>query len=50
MNDKKQLECELKCKASAALDQSIQADLCKEDGNIQELLNETTENTEETID
>lgn len=50
MNEKKQLECQLDCKASASLQESILTDLEKEDGNIEELLNDkqTIKNTDET--
>lgn len=48
MNDKKQLECELDCKASASLNQSILEDLNKEDGSLEELLNEQRQKTKDT--
>lgn len=50
MNDKKQLECQLDCKASASLKQSIVQDLKKEDGSIEELLNGQREKTKDTED
>ena len=48
MNDKKQLECQLDCKASASLKQSILEDLNKEDGSLEELLNEQRKKTKDT--
>lgn len=39
-SNKKQLECELECKATAALDESVVNDLSKEDACLSELLEE----------
>jgi hypothetical protein len=51
MNDKKQLDCELNCKASASLSQSIRLDLQQEDKKLEELLqDETTENCNQATD
>lgn len=40
MNEKKQLDCQLECKASASLLESVAEDMEKEDRNLEELLNE----------
>jgi len=38
MNDKKQLECKLECRASASLVDSVASDLQKEDRKLKEFL------------
>jgi hypothetical protein len=49
-NDPKQLDCSLKCKATATLNQSIQNDLKKEDASLKELLENGTKDTSEACD
>ena len=43
MKPSKQLECELNCKATASLDQSIAADFTKKDQDIKNLLEDKDE-------
>lgn len=40
MNKKKQLECELNCKATAGLQESIALDMLKQDKSISSLIEE----------
>jgi len=49
MNDNKQLECQLNCKATAKLEESIAEDMRKGDGCLKELIQGKEEN-EETKD
>ena len=49
MNKKKQLECQLECRATASLKGTIQADLHKPDQPLKDLLKEQ-DVTEETED
>jgi len=47
MSDKKQLECELKCKATAQFELDVQKDLNQQDKSLANLL-ETEEEQDET--
>ena len=47
MSDKKQLECELKCKATAQFELDLQKDLNQQDKSLANLL-ETEEEQDET--
>jgi|TARA_E500000178_G_C16933283_1_gene712760 hypothetical protein len=38
-NDKKQLDCQLHCKATAKLDESVVEDMERQDASLKELLN-----------
>lgn len=49
MNDNKQLECHLHCKASEKLEESVADDMCRRDRCLKELIAEQEEN-EETKD
>jgi hypothetical protein len=40
MNDRKQLDCQLNCKATAELKNSVAEDMLKEDRNLSDLLGE----------
>lgn len=46
MSKAKQLECELKCKATGGLNQSVAEDFKKKDRNLQDLLNDEDEKQE----
>lgn len=46
MSKSKQLECELKCKATAGLNQSVAEDFKKKDRKLQDLLNDDDEQQE----
>lgn len=50
MNEKKQLDCQLNCKATATLAQSVQLELDFEDRNLQEILNGQDQNQEDSSD
>ena len=50
MNEKKQLDCQLNCKATAALAQSVQLELDFEDRNLEEILNGQDKNQEGSSD
>ena len=41
MNEKKTIESQLNCKATAELKLSVEKDMEKEDGSLEELLNDT---------
>ena len=49
MNEKKQLDCHLYCRATASVEESVAEDLLKDDKGIKELLDEQqkTENNKE---
>lgn len=49
MNKKKQLECQLECKATASFSGKVQSDLKKPDQSLEDLLKEQ-DVTEETQD
>jgi len=40
MNEPKQLECQLKCKAKGSLEESVAEDLCKKDKCLAKLIQE----------
>lgn len=47
-NDPKQLDCSLKCKATADLKKSVDKDLEKEDASLKDLINNGTKDSNET--
>lgn len=46
MNNSKQLDCELKCTATAQLQCCVEKELCRQDKSIASLLEETNETKE----
>jgi len=51
MNEKKQLECQLYCVATASLSKEVAEDMGEKDGNLKELLeNESDKNNSKDVD
>jgi hypothetical protein len=49
-NDPKQLDCSLKCKATADLKKSVEKDMDKEDASLKDLLENGNKDTSEISD